>query len=128
MDEGAMSASAPTVLIVDDHAGFRHSATVLLSSGGLEVVGTASDGGAALELAEELEPAVVLLDVRLPDMTGFDVADGLARLPAPPAVVLTSSLDASEVEPRADPRTVRAFIPKSSLSAQRLREVLGLSR
>ena len=83
-----------TVLIVDDHADFRAFARVLLEAGGFEVVGEAGDGAAALAAARELRPALVLLDVQLPDRDGFAVCERLAAGDAPPVVVLTSSRDA----------------------------------
>ena len=66
------------VLIVDDHPSFRASARKLLESEGYDVVGEAADGAGALEAAEQLHPDVVLLDVQLPDLDGFEVAKRLA--------------------------------------------------
>ena len=68
---------ATSVLIVDDHPGFRASARMLLEAEGYDVVGEAGDGQAGLEAAAELHPDVVLLDIQLPDMDGFEVAAGL---------------------------------------------------
>ena len=66
----------PTLLIVDDHAGFRALARRLLGSGGFDVVGEAADGRAAVTAARELRPDVVLLDIQLPDIDGFEVLRG----------------------------------------------------
>jgi DNA-binding response OmpR family regulator len=66
----------PTVLIVDDHRAFRASARKLLELDGFEVV-EAEDAASGAALARELEPELVLLDVALPDASGFDVADQL---------------------------------------------------
>ena len=63
----------PTVLIVDDHPSFRASARAILEADGFTVVGEAEDGTTALAELRRLRPDVVLLDVQLPDMTGFDV-------------------------------------------------------
>ena len=60
------------------------------------VIGEAHDGASGLAAASALRPAVVLLDVQLPDVDGFDVAASLARQDGGPAVVLTSSRDRSE--------------------------------
>ena len=68
-----------TVLIVDDHPSFRASARAMLESEGFDVVGEAADGASALEAVDALAPDVVLLDVQLPDMTGFDVCAELER-------------------------------------------------
>ena len=80
-----------TVLVVDDHAGFRELARTLLEDGGYAVVGEAGDGASALRAARSLHPDGVLLDVHLPDMDGFAVAAALAREEPAPRVVLTSA-------------------------------------
>ena len=64
---------ACTILIVDDHPSFRASARVVLESEGFDVVGEAVDGASALQECCRLRPQVVLLDVQLPDIDGFDV-------------------------------------------------------
>src|SRR5262249_62421774 len=66
-----------SVLIVDDHAGFRSAARALLQASGFDVVGEADDGASALAAAQALRPQGVLLDIELPDMDGFDVGVGL---------------------------------------------------
>jgi CheY-like chemotaxis protein len=71
------SSVGATVLIVDDHAGFRSFARALLEAEGFDVLGEAADGASALGLAQQLAPELVLLDVALPDMDGFAVCDAL---------------------------------------------------
>ena len=71
----------PTVLIVDDHEAFRQSASALLEAEGFHVIGKAADGPDAVEQAERLRPDVVLLDIQLPGIDGFAVAERLAALP-----------------------------------------------
>ena len=66
-------------MIVDDHAGFRASARELLELDDFAVVGEAGDGAGALSEVARLAPEVVLLDIGLPDMSGFDVAERIAR-------------------------------------------------
>jgi DNA-binding NarL/FixJ family response regulator len=78
------------VLIVDDHEDFRRSATALLAAEGFDVVGTVADGSAVVEAVERLRPEVVLLDIQLPDLDGFAVAERLAQTSDPPHVVLIS--------------------------------------
>lgn len=101
-----------TVLIVDDHAGFRHQARLLLESAGYDVVAEAADGEGALTLAAAMRPDVVLLDVRLPDIDGFAVA---ARLPDC-RVVLISGGDVSAYRRRLEASPSLRFIAKSDLS------------
>src|SRR5262245_3868797 len=79
-----------TVLIVDDHADFRAAARALLDAEGFDVVGEAADGDEAIEAVSRLVPQVVLLDIQLPGLDGLTVAELLAQLPQPPAVVLVS--------------------------------------
>jgi len=114
-----------TVLIVDDHAGFRSFARTLLESEGFEVVGDAADGGSALAAAQRLRPAVVVLDIQLPDIDGFEVADRLAELDRPPAVVLVSTRDVPSFRRRLEASSARGFIPKHELSAQAIDAVLS---
>ena len=108
------------VLIVDDHADFRAAARTLLESEGFAVVGEAATGSEAIAAAERLEPEIVLLDVQLPDLDGFAVAERLASMSAPCAVVLISSREASAYGPRLASASARGFIPKRALSGEAL--------
>ena len=115
----------PTVLIVDDHDGFRESARALLDAEGFAVVGDAADGAAALAAVRQLRPDVVLLDIRLPDLDGFAVAERLAALPEPPRVVLISSRDAAAYGPRLDATSACGFLAKRELSGASLAALVG---
>lgn len=115
---------ATSVLIVDDNARFRSRARRWLEDGGFEVVAEAADGVSALEAARSQRPAVVLLDVQLPDMSGLAVADRLAREPDPPAVVLTSTRDAADLGDLAFRCGARGFVPKAELSGEALSALL----
>ena len=114
-----------TVLIVDDHPSFRASARRLLEAEGFDVIGEAGDGQAAIAAAQQLQPDLVLLDVQLPDLNGFDVAARLAELDLPCAVVLTSSRNAAEYGPLVTENAVRGFVPKSELSGAVLTALLS---
>jgi DNA-binding NarL/FixJ family response regulator len=113
------------VLIVDDHASFRSIARRLLVAGGFEVVGEAADGAGAISASHALLPDVVLLDVRLPDLDGFQVARELARQARAPAVVLVSSRARADYGSRVEECGVRGFIAKADLSGGALLRVLG---
>jgi two-component system response regulator EvgA len=116
---------ARSVLIVDDHPSFRTSARRVLEAAGFEVVGEAGDGHTGLAAARELRPAVVLLDVQLPDVDGFEVALALARDDHPPAVVLTSSRDRADFDGGMLTRSgARGFVPKNELSGAVLAALL----
>jgi DNA-binding NarL/FixJ family response regulator len=113
-----------TFLVVDDHPTFRRAARTLLESEGFEVVGEAVDGASAIEAAASLQPDVVLLDVYLPDMEGFEVAKALRRNGTPPAVILTSSRDSSDFGPLVERSGARGFIAKAELSGPTLAALL----
>jgi len=113
------------VLIVDDHPSFRASARRMLEADGFEVVAEAGTGADALQAAEAWRPELVLLDVHLPDVMGFEVAERLsADNGSGPAVVLTSSRDGSDFGPLVERSGARGFIPKSNLSGEALRRLV----
>jgi DNA-binding NarL/FixJ family response regulator len=113
-----------TVLIVDDHAGFRASARRLLECEGFEVVGEAPDAASAIEAVRELAPDIVLLDVQLPDLNGVEAAERMRGANGRPAIVLTSSRDASYLTGALPDSPARGFIPKSELSGTALRKLV----
>lgn len=114
-----------TAVIVDDHAGFRAMARNLLEDAGFEVVGEAADGGSSLATVRALRPGLVLLDVQLPDLDGFTVAEELAKTSLDTTVVLTSvRLAADYGFHRATVTSARALVPKAELSGTILSELL----
>ncbi len=114
-----------TVLIVDDHEGFRASVRALLDAEGFEVVGEAADGLSTIEAVALLRPDIVLLDIQLPGLDGLAVAEQLAAGLDPPAIVLTSSRDAAAYGLRLRETSARGFIPKSGLSGEALVALVG---
>jgi DNA-binding NarL/FixJ family response regulator len=115
---------ATTVLIVDDHATFRATARMLLESQGFEVVGEASDGGSAIEQSATLAPDLIVLDVQLPDIDGFEVASRVTRTDGAPAVILVSTRDGDDFGPLVTASGARGFVAKADLSAESLRALL----
>jgi DNA-binding NarL/FixJ family response regulator len=113
-----------TVLIVDDHPSFRASARAVLESGEFEVVGEAADGASALDAVRRLQPDVILLDVQLPDMEGFDVCDELEIDGRPPTIVLVSSRDSADYGNLIAASCARGFLPKAELSSEALAALL----
>ena len=116
---------AGTVLIVDDHPTFRKFARRLLEQAGFAVVGEAADGAGALSATRELRPQVVLLDILLPDRSGLDVAAELAQEEEPPSVVLMSSRSERDLGARLGEGPALGFIPKASLTAAALAELVA---
>ena len=117
--------SVMSVLIVDDHPSFRAIARRLLEAEGFDVIGEASDGHAAIAAAQQLQPDLVLLDVQLPDLNGFEVAARLADLELPCAVILTSGRNRAEYGPLVTESAVRGFVPKAELSGAVLTALLS---
>jgi DNA-binding NarL/FixJ family response regulator len=114
-----------SVVIVDDHAGFRRSARALLEADGFDVVGEAADGSEAGIAVDRLRPAVVLLDIQLPDEDGFELAERLIGVPNPPMIVLISSRDAASYGDRLTRSRARGFIAKRDLSGAALSALIG---
>ena len=117
-----------TVLIVDDHAGFRASARRLLESEGYDVVGEAADGAQALAEVSKLRPDIVLLDIQLPDIDGFEVAERLVAEAGngnAPEIVLVSSRDPSDFGALLDSSPACGCLGKGELSGARIAEALA---
>jgi DNA-binding NarL/FixJ family response regulator len=114
-----------SVLIVDDHQSFRGSARQLLEAEGFTVVGEAADGHQAIAAAQRLEPDLILLDVQLPDIDGFEVAAQVAALGLRSVVVLTSSRAQREYGSLVAESPARGFIPKEELSGATLSRLVS---
>ena len=110
-----------TILIIDDHSGFRLQARAILEADGFTVVGEAEDGASGLAASRAIRPDLVLLDIGLPDVEGFEVARALAVDGPPPFVVLTSSRPASDYGPRLTGSRALGFITKDELSGAAIR-------
>jgi DNA-binding NarL/FixJ family response regulator len=113
-----------TVLIVDDHETFRSFARALLESEGFDVIGEAEDGVSGVRAVQSLKPDLVVLDVQLPDLSGFEVLQRLRAEGVPIPVVLTSSRDASSYGDQVDASGAVGFIPKAELSGSAIRSLL----
>jgi DNA-binding NarL/FixJ family response regulator len=121
------TAERPTkVMLVDDHPSFRASARWLLETEGYEVVAEAASGESALDLVVAADPELVLLDIGLPGIDGFQVATAIrARFPRA-RIVLISSRDLRDL----GPERVRAcgasgFVHKADLSRAALAAIVS---
>lgn len=106
-------------LIADDHALVRAGIRALVEKiKGISVVGEAGKGSEALKLVKELKPDLVLLDITMPDGTGFDVLHRLsAKYPGIRVIVLTVH-EAGEYATRAMREGASGFLPKSAASTE----------
>jgi DNA-binding NarL/FixJ family response regulator len=112
------------VLVVDDHPSFRRCLRALLASEGFEVVGEAEDGESALALTAELSPDLVLLDIQLPDISGFEVVSRLHEKHPELEIVLVSSRDQDAYGSSLGASGARGFITKGDLSGPALARLL----
>jgi DNA-binding NarL/FixJ family response regulator len=112
------------VLIVDDHPSFRATARLALELDGFVVVGTATNGESGVVEALRLRPDIVLLDVGLPDITGFEVASRLRDAASPAAIVLASSRERSDFGTLVADSGARGLIDKSLLSGEAVRALV----
>ena len=86
------------VIIIDDHALFRDGLKGLLELRNIDVAGMAADGKEGIELAKQIQPDIILLDLRMPNMGGLDTLPILRKeLPTIPVVMLTTSNDESDL-------------------------------
>jgi DNA-binding NarL/FixJ family response regulator len=118
------STSGRTVLIVDDHPSFLAAARLLLERDGFDIVGVATDGESAVRETLRSSPEIVLLDVSLPDIDGFEVASRLRAAGASSDIVFTSSRDGSDFGSLIVDSGGSGFIAKSDLTGEALRAVV----
>ena len=114
-----------TAVIVDDHPSFRAVARMVLETDGFIVVGTASDGESGVAEALRLEPDVVLLDVELPDIDGFEVAARLRRAGSSSAIVLASSRESTDFGSLVAESGARGFVSKPDLTGEAVRALVA---
>lgn len=114
-----------TVLVADDHPLFRAGAVdVIKRDPSLELVGECEDGRAALAEIRRLEPAVVLLDLKLPDIDGFGVLDAVQQERLRSRVVVISAAEDSAAVYRAIASGASAYLSKTS-SAAAIRDAIA---
>ena len=112
-------ASTVRILIADDHRLFAEALEAILGGEqGFQVVGRAADGKEAVEQAEALAPDVVLLDISMPVLDGFEAAAAIAKLPQRPAVVMLTGSSATQDIDRARRVGADGYVTKDSIAAR----------
>jgi two-component system, NarL family, invasion response regulator UvrY len=113
-----------TVLIADDQAPFRSAARAVVGiAPGFEIVGEAESGEAAVELAEELKPDLVLMDIHLPGISGIEAARRIAGSSPLTVTFLVSSYQADDLPAEARSSGAAAYINKEDFEAQLLSDL-----
>jgi two-component system nitrate/nitrite response regulator NarL len=112
-------------LIVDDNEAFLTSASRLLSSQGLEIVGRASSGAQAVRLAEMLGPDVALVDVQLGDEDGLEVTQRLTSNAHATRVILISTHSQDDLAELLAGSPAVGFLSKAALGGDAIAELLG---
>ena len=111
------SAESVTVLVVDDQEPFRAAARfVVRATSGLEVVGEAATGEQALDLAAELRPYLVLMDINLPGISGIEATRQMVKGQPNTAVLLMSTYSAEDLPAEARTCGARGYVHKSDLT------------
>jgi DNA-binding NarL/FixJ family response regulator len=110
------------VLIVDDQEPFRLAARMVVdATDGFDVVGEAETGESSVEMARDLSPDLVLMDVNLPGINGLDATRQILSESSNPVVVLLlSTYEEEEYAPRAAECGAAAYIPKAVFGPDKL--------
>jgi DNA-binding NarL/FixJ family response regulator len=110
-----------TILIVDDHPSFREAARLALETDGFIVIGAVADGESAVSETLRRQPDIVLLEIGLPDMTGFEAASRLRDASSSATVVFASSRERSYFGHLIDDCGANGFVQKERLSGETIR-------
>lgn len=114
----------PRIVIVDDDPSFLATVRLLLESEGFAVVGEALNGLDGVAAAAEHAPDLVLVDVNLPDIDGFEVAARIREREEAPPVVLTSIRSADDYGNLVGTSRARAFLTKADITGEALARFL----
>ena len=113
-----------SVLVVDDQAPFRSAArAVLRRLDGFEFAGEASSGPEAIELVDQLRPALVLMDINMPQMSGIEATRQITAAHPDVVVILCSTYDAADLPPAAVASGATAYVNKERLAADTIRQL-----
>lgn len=126
-----------TVLVAEDEALIRLDLAEMLAEAGYDVVGQAVDGAEAVELAKQLAPDVIIMDVKMPRLDGISAAERIAEAGLAPVVMLTAFSDAELVDRARDagvmayvvkPFTINDLVPAITIARSRWAEHQALVR
>lgn len=110
----------PRIVIIDDDPAFLATVRLLLEAEGFVVAGEALNGLDGVAAATDLAPDIVLVDVNLPDIDGFEVVERLTREEDAPPVVLTSIRSAHDFGNLVERSRARGFITKADITGEAL--------
>ena len=116
-----MNDMAVRVLIVDDQEPFRMAARMVVEmTDGFEVAGEAETGESSVDLAHDLDPDLVLMDVNLPGIDGLEATRRILSASERVVILLLSTYDPAEYATKAAECGAAAYIPKSSFGPDSL--------
>ena len=112
------------VLVVDDQMPFRAAAkAVLRRAAEFELIGEASSGAEAVALADQLQPALILMDINMPEMNGIEAARRIVAAHPQIVVILLSTYELADLPPDAMTSGARAYVHKERLAPDTLRRL-----
>ena len=125
----AKSNTPVRVLIADDHRLFAEALEAVLSSEErIDIVGRASDGGEAVDLARRLQPDLILLDISMPVLDGFEAAAELELLEDPPAILMLTGSSSPDDVDRARRAGAKGYITKDAIAASLVDAILAAAK
>jgi DNA-binding NarL/FixJ family response regulator len=117
------------ILVVDDHAVVREGLSSMLAKcEDFEIVGKAASGAEGLDLAAELRPDIMLLDLQMPDMHGLEVLERLKGRPHAPRVIVLSVVDDEDLVASAVRAGVQGYVLKSASRADLVSAIRHVAR
>jgi DNA-binding NarL/FixJ family response regulator len=115
----------PRVLLADDHTRLREALRDLLEETGFEVVGESGDGADAVAMARQLEPDIVVIDLRMPVLNGLDATRLIKDGRSATQVVVLSAFESPELERQAREAGAFAYLDKGTMARRVHRVLLG---
>lgn len=116
-------------MIVDDQLPFREAARMVVElTDGFEVVAEATTGMEAIEMASNLHPDLVLMDVQMPGIDGIEATRRICAVDDPPVVIVMSTHESGDYDFAARAAGALGFVPKSQFGMYTLTEMWGRAR